>query len=110
MWSLCISAVECEAVKVPEKGFVSCTRLDPELMYSLTCEFHCEEGYALSGTSKIQCTAEGQWSQPFPKCEGRPLLFRNNEVVKVAIIIIVIILTTWKALFIHRSEMLCKPG
>ncbi|XP_019386376.1 PREDICTED: E-selectin isoform X1 [Crocodylus porosus] len=63
-------AVECEVVKVPEKGFVSCTRLDPELMYNLTCEFHCAEGYALSGTSKIQCTAEGQWSQPFPKCEA----------------------------------------
>ncbi|XP_019386377.1 PREDICTED: E-selectin isoform X2 [Crocodylus porosus] len=63
-------AVTCEAVKIPDKGIVICSHPNPELPYNSTCEFHCEEGYALSGSPKIQCTAPRQWSAPFPKCEA----------------------------------------
>ncbi|KAM9129297.1 E-selectin isoform 2-T2 [Pangshura tecta] len=63
-------AVMCEAVDRPENGFVECTtRGHPEFMYNSACEFHCEEGYRLSGSPTIQCTAQGNWSEPFPKCE-----------------------------------------
>ncbi|XP_039341624.1 E-selectin-like isoform X6 [Mauremys reevesii] len=62
-------AVMCEAVNRPENGFVECTTRHPEFTYNSACEFHCEEGYRLSGSRTIQCTAQGEWSEPFPKCE-----------------------------------------
>ncbi|XP_032662050.1 E-selectin isoform X2 [Chelonoidis abingdonii] len=62
-------AVTCEAVTRPENGFVECTARHPEFTHNSACEFHCEEGYRLSGSPTIQCTAQGEWSEPFPKCE-----------------------------------------
>ncbi|XP_034636017.1 E-selectin-like isoform X1 [Trachemys scripta elegans] len=62
-------AVTCEAVNRPENGFVECTTRHPEFTYNSACEFRCEEGYRLSGSPAIQCTAQGEWSEPFPKCE-----------------------------------------
>uniref|UniRef100_A0A8C4Y2Q3 Selectin E n=1 Tax=Gopherus evgoodei TaxID=1825980 RepID=A0A8C4Y2Q3_9SAUR len=62
-------AVTCEAVNRPENGFVECTARHPEFTHNSACEFRCEEGYRLSGSPKIQCTAQGEWSEPFPKCE-----------------------------------------
>ncbi|XP_067388548.1 E-selectin [Emydura macquarii macquarii] len=61
--------VTCEAVRGLEKGFVECTPHHPEFTYNSACEFHCEEGYRLTGSSRVQCTAQGDWSEPFPKCE-----------------------------------------
>ncbi|XP_050819072.1 E-selectin isoform X13 [Gopherus flavomarginatus] len=62
-------AVTCEAVNRPENGFVECTAHHPEFTHNSACEFRCEAGYRLSGSPKIQCTAQGEWSEPFPKCE-----------------------------------------
>nr|XP_005283453.1 E-selectin [Chrysemys picta bellii] len=62
-------AVTCEAVNRPENGFVECTSRHPEFTHNSACEFRCEEGYRLSGSPAIQCTAQGEWSEPFPKCE-----------------------------------------
>uniref|UniRef100_A0A452II18 E-selectin n=1 Tax=Gopherus agassizii TaxID=38772 RepID=A0A452II18_9SAUR len=62
-------AVTCEAVNRPENGFVECTARHPEFTHNSACEFRCEKGYRLSGSPKIQCTAQGEWSEPFPKCE-----------------------------------------
>ncbi|XP_073212474.1 E-selectin isoform X3 [Lepidochelys kempii] len=62
-------AVTCEAVNGPENGFVECTDGHPEFTHNSACEFRCEEGYRLSGSPTIQCTAQGEWSEPFPKCE-----------------------------------------
>uniref|UniRef100_A0A8D0H861 E-selectin n=1 Tax=Sphenodon punctatus TaxID=8508 RepID=A0A8D0H861_SPHPU len=61
-------AVQCKAVNQPENGFVNCTHLDAELTYSSTCEFSCIEGFTLRGTSRIQCSSLGEWSQPLPTC------------------------------------------
>uniref|UniRef100_A0A8C3HGI6 L-selectin n=1 Tax=Chrysemys picta bellii TaxID=8478 RepID=A0A8C3HGI6_CHRPI len=68
-------AVTCEAVNGPENGFVECTARHPEFTHNSACEFHCEEGYRLSGSPTFQCTDQGEWSEPFPKCEGRSLSF-----------------------------------
>nr|XP_048717740.1 LOW QUALITY PROTEIN: E-selectin [Caretta caretta] len=62
-------AVTCETVNGPENGFVECTGSHPEFTHNSACEFRCEEGYRLSGSPTIQCTAQGEWSEPFPKCE-----------------------------------------
>ncbi|XP_042676086.1 E-selectin isoform X1 [Centrocercus urophasianus] len=62
------AAVRCEAVTWPEEGSVSCASAD--LTYGSHCDFHCREGYVLEGPSSIKCMAQGQWSEPFPKCKA----------------------------------------
>ncbi|NXU87161.1 LYAM2 protein, partial [Xiphorhynchus elegans] len=62
------AAVRCEAVSWPEEGFVTCDPAD--LTSGSRCEFHCNEGYVLDGPSSTECTAEGQWSEPVPKCKA----------------------------------------
>ncbi|KFU97935.1 E-selectin, partial [Pterocles gutturalis] len=63
------AAVRCEAVTWPEEGSVTCDHAPADLTYRSGCHFHCSEGYVLDGPSSIECTAEGQWSEPVPKCK-----------------------------------------
>ncbi|NWW45942.1 LYAM2 protein, partial [Pedionomus torquatus] len=63
------AAVKCEAVTWPEEGFVSCDHASADLTYGSRCDFHCSEGYLLDGPSSIECRAQGQWSEPMPKCK-----------------------------------------
>ncbi|KFP35232.1 E-selectin, partial [Chlamydotis macqueenii] len=64
------AAVRCEAVAPPEEGFVTCDRAPADLTYRSRCDFHCSEGYVLDGPSSTECTAQGQWSEPVPKCKA----------------------------------------
>ncbi|XP_040560931.1 E-selectin isoform X1 [Gallus gallus] len=61
------AAVRCDAVTWPEEGSVSCSYADPT--YGSRCDFRCREGYVLEGPSSTECMAQGQWSEPFPKCK-----------------------------------------
>lgn len=70
-YDLCVAAVRCEAVTWPEEGFVTCDHGPADLTYRSRCDFRCSEGYVLDGPSSIECTAQGQWSEPVPKCKGR---------------------------------------
>ncbi|KAM6343210.1 E-selectin isoform 1-T2 [Alca torda] len=63
------TAVRCEAVTWPEEGFVTCDHAPSDLTYRSHCHFRCSEGYVLDGPSSIECTAQGQWSEPVPKCK-----------------------------------------
>uniref|UniRef100_A0A8C6NE32 E-selectin n=1 Tax=Melopsittacus undulatus TaxID=13146 RepID=A0A8C6NE32_MELUD len=63
------AAVLCEAVTWPE-GFVTCDHAPADLAYGSRCDFHCSEGYVLDGPSSIECTAQGQWSEPAPVCRA----------------------------------------
>ncbi|XP_061201498.1 E-selectin isoform X2 [Neopsephotus bourkii] len=63
------TAVRCEAVTWPE-GFVTCDHAPADLAYGSRCDFHCSEGYVLDGPSSIECTAQGQWSEPAPVCRA----------------------------------------
>lgn len=65
---ICVAAVRCDAVTWPEEGSVSCSYADPT--YGSRCDFRCREGYVLEGPSSTECMAQGQWSEPFPKCKG----------------------------------------
>lgn len=70
-YGLCVAAVRCEAVTWPEEGFVTCDHAPADLTYRSRCDFRCSEGYVLDGPSSIECTAQGQWSEPVPKCKGK---------------------------------------
>ncbi|KAJ6653858.1 hypothetical protein lerEdw1_008606 [Lerista edwardsae] len=63
-------AVKCEAVRQPGRGFVNCSHADAKLTYNSTCDFGCEEGYSLTGSSQIQCSSSGHWSESIPVCEA----------------------------------------
>ncbi|NXX79161.1 LYAM2 protein, partial [Urocolius indicus] len=63
------AAVRCEAVNWPEEGSVTCDHAPADLTYGSRCDFHCSEGHVLDGPSSIECTAQGQWSEPMPKCK-----------------------------------------
>lgn len=41
-------------------------------IYSVGSEvtFSCEEGFQLTGVTKLTCMESGQWSHPIPYCEG----------------------------------------
>uniref|UniRef100_A0A672U860 E-selectin n=1 Tax=Strigops habroptila TaxID=2489341 RepID=A0A672U860_STRHB len=78
------AAVRCEAVTWPEEGFVTCDHTPADLAYRSRCDFHCSEGYVLDGPSSIECTAQGQWSEPVPVCRGTlgncvPNTYDNRE-------------------------------
>ncbi|NWX13006.1 LYAM2 protein, partial [Aegotheles bennettii] len=64
------AAVRCEAVSWPEEGFVTCDHASADLTYRSRCGFRCSEGYVLDGPASIECTAQGQWSEPAPKCKA----------------------------------------
>ncbi|KFV68468.1 E-selectin, partial [Dryobates pubescens] len=64
------AAVRCEAVARPAGGFVTCDHDAADLTYRSRCNFRCSEGYALDGPSSTECTAQGQWSEPAPKCKA----------------------------------------
>ncbi|NWY30238.1 LYAM2 protein, partial [Pheucticus melanocephalus] len=63
------AAVRCEAVPPPAEGSVSCDRADAGLTPGSRCHFQCPEGFVLQGSPSTECTAQGQWSQPVPKCK-----------------------------------------
>ncbi|XP_019326038.1 PREDICTED: E-selectin [Aptenodytes forsteri] len=63
------AAVRCEAVTWAEEGFVTCDHAPADLTYRSHCDFYCSKGYVLDGPSSIECTAQGQWSEPVPKCK-----------------------------------------
>ncbi|XP_071607496.1 E-selectin-like isoform X1 [Heliangelus exortis] len=61
-------AVTCPALAVPDYGAVSCSHPSAELPWGTTCEFTCEEGFALTGPGTLQCGAAGAWDRQQPSC------------------------------------------
>ncbi|XP_045061351.1 E-selectin-like isoform X2 [Coregonus clupeaformis] len=67
----CEHAVECkmEEVTVPDKASVSCSHPNGNFSFNSTCQYSCEEGYRLSSSGPVRCTASGSWSEQPPTCE-----------------------------------------
>ncbi|XP_048063014.1 P-selectin-like isoform X6 [Megalobrama amblycephala] len=62
--------VKCkpEDVTSPDHASVQCS--DPtDFSYGSQCEYSCEEGYELKGSSTIRCTSTTEWSSEPPTCE-----------------------------------------
>uniref|UniRef100_A0A8C4K4H1 Sushi domain-containing protein n=1 Tax=Dromaius novaehollandiae TaxID=8790 RepID=A0A8C4K4H1_DRONO len=36
----------------------------------MSVKYHCDPGYALTGTTQVSCLPSGTWSIPYPRCEG----------------------------------------
>ncbi|XP_036375899.1 E-selectin-like [Megalops cyprinoides] len=67
----------CQAVKCPElsrapaRGSMSCVHTIELHSFNSSCEFTCEEGFQLVGSSRIQCDSSGVWTDNVPACEAR---------------------------------------
>ncbi|NXJ78426.1 LYAM2 protein, partial [Trogon melanurus] len=68
-WSATVpacKAVTCPALEIPADGAVNCSL--GELSWGTTCEFTCEEGFALTGPATLQCGSSGAWDRQEPSC------------------------------------------
>ncbi|XP_065132382.1 sushi, von Willebrand factor type A, EGF and pentraxin domain-containing protein 1-like [Paramisgurnus dabryanus] len=70
------SQPSCEIVKCnPEDvltlhhGSVQCSKPNGKFSYDSVCEYSCEEGYELKGSSTTNCTATTKWTSKPPTCE-----------------------------------------
>ncbi|PNI48198.1 SELE isoform 3 [Pan troglodytes] len=63
-------AVRCDAVHQPPKGLVRCAHSPiGEFTYKSSCAFSCEEGFELHGSTQLECTSQGQWTEEVPSCQ-----------------------------------------
>ncbi|XP_039548389.1 P-selectin-like isoform X2 [Pimephales promelas] len=62
--------VKCkpEDVTPPDHASVQCSDLT-DFSYNSQCEYSCEEGYELKGSSTTRCTSTTEWSSKPPTCE-----------------------------------------
>ncbi|KAM9478456.1 E-selectin-like isoform 2-T2 [Salvelinus alpinus] len=67
----CEHVVECkmEEVTAPAKASVSCSHPNGNFSFDSTCQYSCEEGYRLSSSGPVRCTASESWSEQPPTCE-----------------------------------------
>ncbi|XP_003391963.3 PREDICTED: CUB and sushi domain-containing protein 1-like, partial [Amphimedon queenslandica] len=66
-WSLptpSCSLVNCSNPGEPANGYTN----DNVFTYQSTVQYHCNEGYQLSGDSSIECTANSNWNNTLPNC------------------------------------------
>ncbi|XP_043861182.1 E-selectin [Dromiciops gliroides] len=62
--------VKCDAPSQPSNGSVKCDPSTGDFAYQSVCYFSCDKGFELKGSSQLECTAQGQWTQQFPTCEA----------------------------------------
>ncbi|KAL6486013.1 hypothetical protein MHYP_G00054050 [Metynnis hypsauchen] len=64
--------VQCSDLTEPLHGSMQCVHPLGSFGYQSSCEFSCEEGYTLTGSSssKLMCEASGQWNDSQPICEA----------------------------------------
>ncbi|XP_064789078.1 E-selectin-like [Oncorhynchus masou masou] len=67
----CEHVVECkmEEVTVPANASVRCSHPNGNFSFDSTCQYSCEEGYQLSSSGPVRCTASESWSEQPPTCE-----------------------------------------
>uniref|UniRef100_G3PCW6 E-selectin n=1 Tax=Gasterosteus aculeatus aculeatus TaxID=481459 RepID=G3PCW6_GASAC len=67
----CDQVVQCDAEEVtaPDKASVNCIHKYGNFSYDSMCHYSCEEGYQLSMSRPLTCTASTRWSEPPPTCE-----------------------------------------
>ncbi|XP_053550066.1 P-selectin [Bombina bombina] len=63
------AAVQCEALYDLSQGYISCIHPIGYFSFNSTCNYYCEEGFRLVGTSQIMCMDSGTWTAPKPNCE-----------------------------------------
>uniref|UniRef100_A0A3B4D9Z0 Selectin E n=1 Tax=Pygocentrus nattereri TaxID=42514 RepID=A0A3B4D9Z0_PYGNA len=67
--------VQCSDLTEPLHGSMQCQHPLESFGYQSSCEFSCEDGYTLTGSSSGQlvCEATGHWNDSRPTCECKKL-------------------------------------
>ncbi|XP_042633856.1 P-selectin-like isoform X3 [Cyprinus carpio] len=67
----CEHVVKCksEDITPPDHASIQCSHPHEDFSYDSQCEYFCEEGYELKGSSTTRCTSSTEWSSNPPTCE-----------------------------------------
>ncbi|XP_051952129.1 E-selectin-like isoform X4 [Xyrauchen texanus] len=67
----CEHVVKCkpEDITTPDHGSVQCSHPNGQFSYDSQCEYSCEEGYNVKGSTMTRCTSTKEWSSKPPTCE-----------------------------------------
>uniref|UniRef100_A0A8B9EMP0 Selectin P n=1 Tax=Anser cygnoides TaxID=8845 RepID=A0A8B9EMP0_ANSCY len=68
--ALCYKAVACPELAAPKSGQVNCSHPHGASAFSSTCDFSCQEGFEVTGSERLWCTAGGAWSGAPPHCKA----------------------------------------
>nr|XP_020670471.1 E-selectin [Pogona vitticeps] len=60
---------ECRILQNITNGSISCSHPSGNFAWNSSCNFSCNEGFLLKGSSRLQCGASGEWDEQEPKCE-----------------------------------------
>lgn len=64
-------AVTCESEDNPGLIISGLPEGDIRISYGFKLQFKCaDSGMVIRGEREVTCTSGGQWSHPFPRCEG----------------------------------------
>ncbi|XP_035767785.1 P-selectin, partial [Neolamprologus brichardi] len=55
--------------KSPQHGRMNCSHLNSPFSYGSQCDFKCNKGFWLKGTSSMMCNTSGHWNQDPPTCQ-----------------------------------------
>ncbi|XP_032082029.1 P-selectin isoform X2 [Thamnophis elegans] len=61
---------QCQPIQPPARGMIDCVNPIGNNSYNSTCSFGCEEGFELSDSQPLICSASGQWTSPKPTCQA----------------------------------------
>uniref|UniRef100_A0A7N8YK48 E-selectin n=1 Tax=Mastacembelus armatus TaxID=205130 RepID=A0A7N8YK48_9TELE len=62
----CQTAVDCAPLSEPDNGYLRC--FGGNQTNNSTCQFQCNMGFLLIGSSSVTCGVTGIWSGPRPTC------------------------------------------
>ncbi|XP_070817197.1 P-selectin isoform X3 [Chaetodon trifascialis] len=66
----CCQAQPCPLLaKAPQHGRMNCSHPYSAFSYGSHCDFECNEGFWLRGTSAMTCNTSGHWNQDLPTCQ-----------------------------------------
>ncbi|XP_076582391.1 P-selectin isoform X1 [Chaetodon auriga] len=69
--------------KAPQHGRMNCSHPYSAFSYGSHCDFECNEGFWLRGTSVMTCNTSGHWNQDLPTC--RPVQCEAIRVLPLAL-------------------------
>nr|XP_045005325.1 P-selectin [Jaculus jaculus] len=64
----CEYVSQCGEFDVPQHVLMNCSHPLGDFSFNSQCNFHCAQGYKLSGPSKLECLASGVWTSLPPQC------------------------------------------
>ncbi|XP_077308733.1 E-selectin-like isoform X2 [Lithobates pipiens] len=62
--------IQCKRPEVPLNGVIRCSNDSEILTDKSMCNFSCNDGFSLVGSTSVICMTPGQWTEEPPKCNA----------------------------------------